>query len=107
MDAILSTGLIGISLGAQYAMISIGFPLIFGIMGVINFMHGGGYVLGGYFTFVFAKTLGLPFVRTSPDHGTAFDIAGQGKADPASLVAAIRLAARMSMAGAGTCAPDR
>lgn len=62
MEAILSTGLIGISLGAQYAMISIGFTLIFGIMGVINFMHGGGYVLGGYFTFVFAKTLGLPFV---------------------------------------------
>lgn len=62
MDAILSTGLIGLSLGAQYAMISIGFTLIFGIMGVINFMHGGGYVLGGYFTFLLAKTVGLPFV---------------------------------------------
>ncbi len=37
-------------------------------------------------------TLGLPFVRTSPDHGTAFDIAGSGTADAASLVAAIRLA---------------
>ena len=37
-------------------------------------------------------TLGLPFVRTSPDHGTAFDIAGQGKADPASMLAAIRMA---------------
>lgn len=37
-------------------------------------------------------TLGLPFVRTSPDHGTAYDIAGQGVADPASLLAAIRLA---------------
>ncbi|HUP08734.1 MAG TPA: 4-hydroxythreonine-4-phosphate dehydrogenase PdxA, partial [Caldimonas sp.] len=37
-------------------------------------------------------TLGLPFVRTSPDHGTAFDIAGQGRADPSSLVAAIRMA---------------
>jgi len=37
-------------------------------------------------------TLGLPFVRTSPDHGTAFDIAGQGKADPASLMAALRMA---------------
>ena len=37
-------------------------------------------------------TLGLPIVRTSPDHGTAFDIAGQDRADPASLVAAIRLA---------------
>ncbi|HEY9735063.1 MAG TPA: 4-hydroxythreonine-4-phosphate dehydrogenase PdxA [Trichocoleus sp.] len=37
-------------------------------------------------------TIGLPFVRTSPDHGTAFDIAGQGKADPTSMVAAIDLA---------------
>jgi 4-hydroxythreonine-4-phosphate dehydrogenase len=41
-------------------------------------------------------TLGLPFVRTSPDHGTAFDIAGTGKADPSSLIAAIRLAARLA-----------
>lgn len=40
-------------------------------------------------------TLGLPFIRTSPDHGTAFDIAGTGKANPASLIAAIRLAARL------------
>ena len=40
-------------------------------------------------------TLGLPFVRTSPDHGTAFDIAGTGTADPTSLVAALRLAARL------------
>ena len=41
-------------------------------------------------------TLGLPFVRTSPDHGTAFNIAGTGKADPSSLVAALALAARLS-----------
>jgi 4-hydroxythreonine-4-phosphate dehydrogenase len=41
-------------------------------------------------------TLGLPFVRTSPDHGTAFDIAGTGRADPTSLVAALALAARLS-----------
>ncbi len=40
-------------------------------------------------------TLGLPIVRTSPDHGTAFDIAGNGIADPTSLVAALRLAARL------------
>ena len=40
-------------------------------------------------------TLGLPIVRTSPDHGTAFDIAGRGIADPSSLIAALRLAARM------------
>jgi 4-hydroxythreonine-4-phosphate dehydrogenase len=41
-------------------------------------------------------TLGLPFIRTSPDHGTAFDIAGSGRADPSSLIAAIALAARLS-----------
>jgi 4-hydroxythreonine-4-phosphate dehydrogenase len=41
-------------------------------------------------------TLGLPFVRTSPDHGTAFDIAGQGRADPASMLAAIRMARRLA-----------
>ncbi|WP_425039120.1 4-hydroxythreonine-4-phosphate dehydrogenase PdxA [Primorskyibacter sp. S187A] len=40
-------------------------------------------------------TLGLPFLRTSPDHGTAFDIAGQGLANPASLIAALRLAAEV------------
>jgi 4-hydroxythreonine-4-phosphate dehydrogenase len=41
-------------------------------------------------------TLGLPFVRTSPDHGTAFDIAGTGRADPTSLIAALRLAHRLA-----------
>ena len=43
-------------------------------------------------------TLGLPFVRTSPDHGTAFDIAGKGIADPSSLIEALRLAARLALA---------
>jgi 4-hydroxythreonine-4-phosphate dehydrogenase len=46
-------------------------------------------------------TLGLPFVRTSPDHGTAFDIAGKGVADPSSLLAALRLASQMSAGPAG------
>lgn len=41
-------------------------------------------------------TLGLPLVRTSPDHGTAFDLAGTGRADPASLVAAVRMARRLA-----------
>jgi 4-hydroxythreonine-4-phosphate dehydrogenase len=41
-------------------------------------------------------TLGLPFVRTSPDHGTAFDIAGKGVANPASLIAALKLADRLT-----------
>jgi 4-hydroxythreonine-4-phosphate dehydrogenase len=45
-------------------------------------------------------TLGLPFIRTSPDHGTAYDIAGTGKASPASLIAALRLAARLASADA-------
>jgi 4-hydroxythreonine-4-phosphate dehydrogenase len=40
-------------------------------------------------------TLGLPIVRTSPDHGTAYDIAGKGLANPASLIAAIQLAAEL------------
>jgi 4-hydroxythreonine-4-phosphate dehydrogenase len=43
-------------------------------------------------------TLGLPIVRTSVDHGTAFDIAGKGVADPSSMVAAVRLAARLAHA---------
>jgi 4-hydroxythreonine-4-phosphate dehydrogenase len=43
-------------------------------------------------------TVGLPIVRTSPDHGTAFDIAGQGVADPGSMKAAIRLAVKMATA---------
>lgn len=43
-------------------------------------------------------TLGLPFIRTSPDHGTAFNIAGTGRANPSSLIAALRLAARMTPA---------
>jgi 4-hydroxythreonine-4-phosphate dehydrogenase len=45
-------------------------------------------------------TLGLPIVRTSPDHGTGFDIAGKGIADPRSMIAAIKLAAKMADARA-------
>jgi 4-hydroxythreonine-4-phosphate dehydrogenase len=41
-------------------------------------------------------TLGLPFIRTSPDHGTAFDIAGKGSANPSSMIEAIRMAHRMA-----------
>ncbi len=50
-------------------------------------------------------TLGLPFVRTSPDHGTAFDIAGTGTADATSLVAALQLAAQLAMADSLTSVP--
>ncbi len=46
-------------------------------------------------------TLGLPFVRTSPDHGTAFSIAGTGEADPSSFVAALRMAWRMAQRAEG------
>jgi 4-hydroxythreonine-4-phosphate dehydrogenase len=41
-------------------------------------------------------TLGLPLVRTSPDHGTAFDIAGQGVADASSLIEAVRMARQLA-----------
>jgi 4-hydroxy-L-threonine phosphate dehydrogenase PdxA len=43
-------------------------------------------------------TIGLPIVRTSVDHGTAFDIAGKGKADAASMIEAVLLAARLARA---------
>ena len=46
-------------------------------------------------------TLGLPIVRTSPDHGTAFDIAGKGKADPGAMIAALRMAGEMAARRAG------
>ena len=51
-------------------------------------------------------TLGLPIVRTSVDHGTAFDIAGRGVADPGSLIEAVRLAARLARARAGVRPED-
>jgi len=50
-------------------------------------------------------TLGLPIIRTSPDHGTALDIAGKGKASPASLLAALRMAAAMAAASRPVAAP--
>ena len=50
-------------------------------------------------------TLGLPFVRTSPDHGTAFDIAGTGEANPRSLIEALRLAEAMSESAADETGP--
>jgi 4-hydroxythreonine-4-phosphate dehydrogenase len=43
-------------------------------------------------------TLGLPFIRTSPDHGTAYDIAGQNVANPSSMIAAINLARQLAQA---------
>lgn len=46
-------------------------------------------------------TLGLPFVRTSPDHGTAFDLAGKGLADPSSLLEAMAVARMLTGIGSG------
>jgi len=46
-------------------------------------------------------TLGLPVIRTSPDHGTAYDLAGTGKADPSSMIEAVLLAARLAKAWRG------
>jgi len=42
-------------------------------------------------------TLGLPFIRTSPDHGTAYDIAGKGVANGSSMIAALRLAKKLAL----------
>ncbi len=61
MNEFVSAGLIGISLGAQYALLALGFTLIFGILGVVNFAHGGFYVLGGYVAYAFVSGLGVPY----------------------------------------------
>ena len=52
-------------------------------------------------------TLGLPIVRTSPDHGTAFDIAGKGIAEPGAMIAAIRMAGEAAARRAKHCAPAK
>lgn len=51
-------------------------------------------------------TLGLPFIRTSPDHGTAFDLAGTGRASPSSLIAAIRMARRLARTAPAVVSSD-
>ncbi|MGI4797534.1 MAG: branched-chain amino acid ABC transporter permease [Janthinobacterium lividum] len=61
MTEIVSAGLIGLSLGAQYALLALGFTLIFGILGVVNFAHGGFYVLGGYIAYAAVMGLGVPY----------------------------------------------
>jgi 4-hydroxythreonine-4-phosphate dehydrogenase len=52
-------------------------------------------------------TLGLPIVRTSPAHGTAFDIAGKNRADPSSMIAAIKLAIELASKTAAKAAESR
>jgi len=61
LTQIVSAGLIGLSLGAQYALLALGFTLIFGILGVVNFAHGGFYVLGGYVAYAAVTGLGVPY----------------------------------------------
>src|ERR1700742_5150831 len=57
----IQAAVIGISLGAQYALLALGFTLIFGILGVVNFAHGGFYMLGGYVAYSCVAGLGLPY----------------------------------------------
>jgi 4-hydroxythreonine-4-phosphate dehydrogenase len=64
---------------------------------VVSMIHDHGLIAVKYLGVELGVnvTLGLPFVRTSPDHGTAFDIAGTGRADASSMAAAIRMARRL------------
>lgn len=68
-----------------------------GYDGIVAMYHDQGLapVKGLYFKNLVNFTAGLPFVRTSPVHGTAFDIAGKNKADPSSMIAAIQLASQL------------
>lgn len=61
MEQFLQAGIIGISLGAQYALLALGFTLIFGILGVVNFAHGGFYMLGGYVAYTCVSMLNVPY----------------------------------------------
>lgn len=61
MDTFLSAGIIGVSLGTEYALLALGFTLIFGILGVVNFAHGGFYAMGGYAAYACVSALGLPY----------------------------------------------
>jgi branched-chain amino acid transport system permease protein len=57
----IEAAIIGVGLGAQYALLALGFTLIFGILGVVNFAHGGFYMLGGYVAYSCVSGLGLPY----------------------------------------------
>ncbi|MEJ0019798.1 MAG: branched-chain amino acid ABC transporter permease [Acetobacteraceae bacterium] len=61
MEQFLQAAVIGVSLGAQYALLALGFTLIFGILGVVNFAHGAFYMLGGYVTYSCVAWFGLPY----------------------------------------------
>lgn len=61
MDGFIAAGIIGIGLGAQYALLALGFTLIFGILGVVNFAHGGFYLVGGYIAYAMVGMAGWPY----------------------------------------------
>lgn len=61
MDTFLLALVIGAMFSAQYALIALGFTLVFGILGVVNFAHGSMYMLGGYVAYWSVSTLGLPY----------------------------------------------
>jgi branched-chain amino acid transport system permease protein len=61
VEQFLQAAIIGVSLGAQYALLALGFTLIFGILGVVNFSHGGFYMLGGYAAYSCVAFLGMPY----------------------------------------------
>lgn len=65
---------------------------------ILSLYHDQGHIAAKTLDFygAVAVTLGLPFIRTSVDHGTAYDIAWRGLANPKSLVEAIKLAARLT-----------
>ena len=73
-------------------------PVLAGFDAVLAMYHDQGLPVIKHAGFENAVnvTLGLPLIRTSPDHGTAFDLAGTGRADPSSLVAAVRLASTLA-----------
>lgn len=62
MEQLIQTVVGGLTLGAQYALMALGFSLAFGILKVINFAHGAFYVAGGYLAFWVTHDLGLPYV---------------------------------------------
>ncbi|MBI4308755.1 MAG: 4-hydroxythreonine-4-phosphate dehydrogenase PdxA [Candidatus Omnitrophica bacterium] len=78
-----------------------------GFDGIVAMYHDQGLapIKGMYFKDLVNFTAGLPFVRTSPVHGTAYDIAGRGIADPSSMIAAIKLACRLTSPLPGLPAP--
>ena len=61
MSMFFATGLIGMTLGGQYALLAMGFTLIFGIIGVMNFAHGAFFVFGGYVAFAAVQFLEFPY----------------------------------------------